>query len=158
MSHWTTTSSLSEILMPQSIPNLLAIHGLLFKLRESHQLSILSLLGPVNVDGFAQGTYQDIPYQYERPDCWRTHQTSGTKRFSTSLSLYVWQVTYPKQPKWGSVTKIGYFGTYLQYLPTNPMSRLCDNIPANPSWITDVSRYHFRHSTSSSTVELLSFC
>jgi hypothetical protein len=29
--------------------------------------------------------------------------------------------------------KIGYFGTYLRYLPTNPTSHPCDNIPANPS-------------------------
>ena len=66
-------------------------------------------------------------------------------------------VTYPKQPKWGSVTKIRYFGTYLRYLPTNPTSHHCDNIPANPSWITDIFRYHFRISTSSSTVELVRF-
>ncbi len=39
------------------------------------------------------------------------------------------------------VTKIGYFGTYLRYLPTNPTSRHCDNIPANPSWIIDISRF-----------------
>ena len=53
------------------------------------------------------------------------------------------------------VTKIGYFGTYLRYLPTNPTSHRCDNIPANPSWIPDIFRYLFRISTSSSTVELL---
>ena len=52
-----------------------------------------------------------------------------------------------------NVTKIGYFGTYLRYLPTNPTSRHCDNIPANPSWIVDISQYHSGHSTSSSTVE-----
>ena len=56
-----------------------------------------------------------------------------------------------------SVTKIRYFGTYLRYLPTNPTSHHCDNIPANPSWITDIFRYHFRISTSSSTVELVRF-
>jgi hypothetical protein len=59
---------------------------------------------------------------------------------------------------WYLLTKIGYFGTYLRYLPTNPTSRHCDNIPANPSWIIDFYQYHFRHSTSSSTVELVSFC
>ena len=53
------------------------------------------------------------------------------------------------------VMKIEYFGTYLRYLPTNPTSHRCDNIPANPSWIPDISRYHFRISTSSSTVELV---
>ena len=37
------------------------------------------------------------------------------------------------------VTKIGYFGTYIWYLPTNPTSRHCDNIPASPSWIIDIS-------------------
>ncbi len=36
------------------------------------------------------------------------------------------------------VTKLGYFGTYLRYLPTSPTSRHCDNIPANPSWINDI--------------------
>jgi hypothetical protein len=30
-------------------------------------------------------------------------------------------------------------GTYLRYLPTSPTSRHCDNIPANPSWIKDIS-------------------
>ena len=44
-----------------------------------------------------------------------------------------------------------------RYLPTNPTSHHCDNIPANPSWITDIFRYHFRISTSSSTVELVYF-
>jgi hypothetical protein len=53
------------------------------------------------------------------------------------------------------VTKIRYFGTYIRYLPTNPTSHHCDNIPANPSWCTDIFRYHFRISTSSSTVELV---
>jgi hypothetical protein len=62
MSLRTTTVSLTEILMSQSTPSLLANHGLLFGLRESHQLSILSLLVPLNVDRFAQGTHQDIPY------------------------------------------------------------------------------------------------
>ena len=28
-----------------------------------------------------------------------------------------------------SVTKIRYFGTYIRYLPTNPTSHHCDNIP-----------------------------
>ena len=59
---------------------------------------------------------------------------------------------------WCTVTKIEYFGTYLRYVPTNPTSRHCDNIPANPSWIIDISRYHLGHSTSSSTVGLVSFC
>ncbi len=56
------------------------------------------------------------------------------------------------------VTKLGYFGTYLRYFPTSPTSRHCDNIPANPSWIIDISRYHLGHSTSSFAVELVSFC
>ncbi len=30
------------------------------------------------------------------------------------------------------VTKIEYFGTYLRYLSTNPMSPHCDNFPTNP--------------------------
>ncbi len=34
--------------------------------------------------------------------------------------------------KANTVTKIEYFGTYLRYLPTNPMSPHCDNFPANP--------------------------
>jgi len=55
------------------------------------------------------------------------------------------------------VTKIGYFSTYIWYLPTNPTPRHCDNIPASLSWIIDISRYHFRISNSSSTVELVCF-
>ena len=37
----------------------------------------------------------------------------------------------------GGVMKIGYFGNYLWYLPTNPMSGYCDNISANPSWMIE---------------------
>ncbi len=66
----------------------------------------------------AQGTYQDIPYWHQRPDFWLTHQASGAKYLSTSLSLHVWQVTYPKQPKWEGVlqnsgTLVLTYGTYL---------------------------------------------
>ena len=59
----------------------------------------------------------------------------------------------------GWVTKIGYtlVLTYGTYLPV-PCHNHCDNIPAHPSWMIEISRYHFRHSTSSSTVELVSFC
>ncbi len=39
----------------------------------------------------------------------------------------------PSRSRRWPVTKIGYFGTYIRYLPTNPTSRHCDNIPANPS-------------------------
>jgi hypothetical protein len=31
----------------------------------------------------------------------------------------------------GHVTKIGYFGTYIWYLPTNPTSPHCDTFPTN---------------------------
>jgi hypothetical protein len=48
-----------------------------------------------------------------------------------------------------------YIATCLRYLPTSPTSRHCDNIPANPVWIADIFRCHFRISTSSSTVELV---
>jgi len=48
------------------------------------------------------------------------------------------------------VTKIGYFGTYIRYLPNSPMSLQL--------WLTtDIFRYLFRISTSSSTVELVYF-
>jgi hypothetical protein len=47
------TASLTEILKFQRTPNLLANHGLLFKLRESHRLNLLSLLVLVNTVGFA---------------------------------------------------------------------------------------------------------
>jgi len=52
MSLRTITASLTGILMSQRTPDHLVNPGLLFKLRESHQLSILSLLVLVNVDGF----------------------------------------------------------------------------------------------------------
>jgi hypothetical protein len=39
--------------MSQSTPNLLANHGLLFKLRESHRLPLMSLLVQAYVEGFA---------------------------------------------------------------------------------------------------------
>jgi hypothetical protein len=35
------------------------------------------------------------------------------------------------------VTKVEYFGTYIGYLPTNPMSHHSDTSPTNPSWIPD---------------------
>ena len=41
---------------------------------QAHQCLTLSCL-----QACAQGTYQDTPYQLERPDCWRTHKASGTK-------------------------------------------------------------------------------
>jgi len=53
MSLRTTTASLMGILMSQRKPDHLVNPALLFKLRESHQLSILSLLVLVNVDGSA---------------------------------------------------------------------------------------------------------
>ncbi len=43
-----------------------------------------------------------------------------------------------KQPKWGSVTYLEYFCTYLGYYPTNPMSQHSDTFPANLSWIPDI--------------------
>jgi len=60
-------------------------------------------------------------------------------------------------------TKNCYENRVLWYLHTvltfqshvNPTSRHCDIIPANPSWIPDISRYHFRTATSSSSVELV---
>ncbi len=54
MSLRMNTASLTEILKFQRTPNLLTNHGLLFKLRESHLLNLLSLLVLVNVDRFAQ--------------------------------------------------------------------------------------------------------
>ena len=42
----------------------------------------------------------------------------------------------------GSVTKFGYLGTYLRYLPTSPTSHHCDNFPTRHSWITDFSLCH----------------
>jgi hypothetical protein len=54
MSLWTTTASLTEILKFKRTPDHLASHRLCFKLRESHQLKLLSLLVLVNVDGFTR--------------------------------------------------------------------------------------------------------
>ena len=50
MSLRTNTASLTEILMSQSTPNLLANH----ELGESHRLTLLSLLVQANVEGFAR--------------------------------------------------------------------------------------------------------
>ncbi len=55
-----------------------------------------------------------------------------------------------KQPKWGSVTYLEYFGTYLGYLSTNPMSQHSDTLPANP-------RLNPRHSTTLLIAELVLF-
>jgi hypothetical protein len=50
----TTTASLMEILKSRRTSDHLTNHGLLIKLRESHQSKLLSLLVLVNVDGFAR--------------------------------------------------------------------------------------------------------
>jgi hypothetical protein len=77
-------------------------------------------------------------------------------------SKTVWQVFGESNWREGSVTKLGYFGTYLRYLPV---------VSANDSIVTTfqlipvgsmTSHFNptvpFRHSTSSSIVELVSFC
>ena len=87
--------------------------------------------------------------QYSIPSSPRCPQTLSSPAAARLFHSSRWLVVA------SSVTIIRYFGTYLRYLPTSPMSHHCDNIPANPSWITDIFRYHFRHSTSSSTVELV---
>ncbi len=46
-----------------------------------------------------------------------------------------------KQLKWGSVVYLKYFGTYLGYLPSNPISQHSDTFPANPSWIPYTPRH-----------------
>jgi hypothetical protein len=46
-----------------------------------------------------------------------------------------------KQPKWGSVTYLEYFGTYLGYLSTNCMSQHSATFPANPTWIPDIPHH-----------------
>ncbi len=40
-----------------------------------------------------QGTYQDIPYWHEGPDCWCTYQGLCSKWLYTSLQVHVWQMT-----------------------------------------------------------------
>jgi hypothetical protein len=37
---------------------------------------------------------------------------------------------------------VEYFGTYLEYLPTDPRSQHSDTFPANPSWIPDIPQHH----------------
>jgi hypothetical protein len=44
-------------------------------------------------------------------------------------------------PSLAHVTYSEYFGTYLGYLPTNPMSHHSDTFPANPSWIPDIPHH-----------------
>ncbi len=41
----------------------------------------------------AEGAYQNIPHWHQGSDCWCSYQALGTKRFSTSSSPHVQQVT-----------------------------------------------------------------
>ena len=102
-------------------------------------------------------TYQNIPYWHKRPDSWHTHKPH-TEWLPTSLPLRVGQEHNRSQAaKVRECFKFEYFNTYLWYLPTSPISQHCHNITANHSWISDIPWYHFRHSTSSSIVELVWF-
>ncbi len=67
----------------------------------------------------AQGTHQDLPCGHQGPDCWRTHQTLGTKWLSTLSLLHVRQVTFTSNQSEGvlrTVLKcwVWYFGTYVR--------------------------------------------
>ncbi len=81
---------------------------------------------PVGYVGFNIKKMKDGSYEFtQRALIDSIIEDVGLKDAKVKPSLHVWQVTYPKQPKWGSVTKIEYFGTYIRYLPTNPTSPHC---------------------------------
>ncbi len=100
-----------------------------------------------------KGAYQDLPYWHQRPDCWRTHESTGTKWLSMSLPLHVQCVTSLSHQSEGVLCNWKYFGTYLGYLPTTPTSLPCDTFQLIPVSFWDSSG----HSTSSYTVELVWF-
>ncbi len=79
-----------------------------------------------------QGTHQDLPYWHQRPDCWCSHKSSGTKWLPMSLPLYVQCVTSLSHQSEGVLHNWKYFGTYLGYLPTIPTSPHCDTFRLIP--------------------------
>ncbi len=98
----------------------------------------------------AKGACQDLPHWHQRPDCWRTCESSGTKWLPASLPQYVQCITSLSHQSEGVLCNWKYFGTYLGYLPTIPMSPQCDTFQLIP-----VSFYDFLgHFTSSSTLKL----
>ncbi len=64
----------------------------------------------------AKGAYQDLPHQHQRPDCWRTHKSTGTKWLPASLSPYVRCVPSLSHQSEGVLCNWKYFGTYLGML------------------------------------------
>ncbi len=80
----------------------------------------------------AKGAYQDLPHQHQRPDCWCTHKSSGTKWLPASLLPYVWCVTSLSHQSDGVLCNWEYFGKYLGYLPTIPTSPQCDTFQLIP--------------------------
>ncbi len=77
-------------------------------------------------------------------------------------SKTVWQVIGKSNWRKGSVTKLGYFGTYLRYLPVvsanDGIVTTFQLIPVGSMTSYFNPTVSFRHSTSSSIVELVSFC
>jgi hypothetical protein len=55
---------------------------------QAHKCLLLSFLQTC-----AQGAHQDLSHKHQRPDCWCTHKSSGTKWLPTSSPLYVRCVT-----------------------------------------------------------------
>ncbi len=64
----------------------------------------------------AKGAYQDLPHQHQRPDCWHTHKSTGTKWLPASLSPYVRCVTSLSHQSEGVLCNRKYFGNYLGML------------------------------------------
>ncbi len=64
----------------------------------------------------AKGAYQDLPHWCQRPDCWCTHKSTGTKWLPASSSPYVWWVTSLRHQSEGVLCNWKYFGTYLGVL------------------------------------------
>ncbi len=73
-----------------------------------------------------KGAYKDLPHQRQRPDCWCTHKSSGTKWLPALLPPYVQCVTSLRHQSDGVLCNWNYFGTYLGYLPMILMSLQCD--------------------------------
>ncbi len=87
-----------------------------------------------------QGTHKDIPYQHKKTRL-LTHSPRHWHKMTISIIIAIFATgDLSKPPKWQSVTYLEYFGTYLGYLLTNPMSRhwgtflpIPLRIPANPT-------------------------